>query len=89
MNLLVVSDLTLDCYFKVKLGQVRIKGPIACLLLVVEVSNVRKNIGCKSFGGVRFDLGPLLQVQIRAGQHKSAFILLISGSRGLQYTVNL
>ena len=39
-NLLVVSDLTLDCSFKVKLWWLSIKVPISCLLLVLEVCNV-------------------------------------------------
>ena len=34
------------------------------------------------FGDVRFDLGPLLQGQTCVGQHKSAYISLIIGSRG-------
>ena len=38
---------------------------------------------------VRFDLGQILQGQIKADQRKSAPILLIIGSRGLQCTVNL
>ena len=36
-----MSDLTLDCSFKVKLGKVRIKVPITRLLLVLEVYNVQ------------------------------------------------
>ena len=39
-HLLVMSDLTLDLSFKVKLGRVSIKVPISRLLLVLEVSNV-------------------------------------------------
>ena len=42
----------------------------------------------RSSGGVRFDLGLLLQGQTMATQYKSASILLIIGSRGLQCTVN-
>ena len=38
-------------------------------------------------GGVKFDLGSLLQGQTIAAQHKSACILLLSGSRCLQCTV--
>ena len=41
MHLLVMSNLTLDSSFKVKLGQVSIKVRISHLLLVLEVSNVR------------------------------------------------
>ena len=44
---------------------------------------------CESFGGVRFDLGSLLQCQTMVAQHKSASILLIIVSRGLQCKVNL
>ena len=36
----------------------------------------------ESFGGVTFDLGPLIQGQIMVAQHKSAYISLIIGSRG-------
>ena len=43
----------------------------------------------RSFGDVKFDLGPLLQVKIRASQHKSAYISLTIGSRGFQCTVDL
>ena len=41
VNLLVMSDLTLDHFFKVKLGWVSIKVPISHLLLVLEISNVQ------------------------------------------------
>ena len=41
LNLLVMSDMTLDCSFKVKLGRVRIKVLITRLLLVLEVSHVQ------------------------------------------------
>ena len=34
-------------------------------------------IGCESFGGIRCDLGPLLEGQIRASQHKSGPISLL------------
>ena len=40
-NLLVMSDLTLDPSFKVKLWRVSIKVPLSCLLLVLEVCNVQ------------------------------------------------
>ena len=36
-----MSDLTLDLFFKVKLGQFSIKVPISHLLMVLEVSNVQ------------------------------------------------
>ena len=37
----------------------------------------------ESCGLVRFDLGPLLQGQMRIGKHESAYNLLIIGPRGL------
>ena len=37
----------------------------------------------ESFGVVRFDLGPLIQGQMRRAKVKSAFNLLIIGPRGL------
>ena len=40
-------------------------------------------MGCKSFGVVGFDLGPLLQGQTRMAKVKSAYNLLIIGPRGL------
>ena len=40
-------------------------------------------MGWESFGVVRFDLGPLLQGQIRTAKLKSAYKSLIIGSRGL------
>ena len=73
-NLLVVSDLTLDRSFKVKIEWVRIKVPITRLSLVLEVCNIQSlnqplgSLFCESFGGVRFDLGPLLLGQTKAGQ---------------------
>ena len=51
--------------------------------------NLQENICWESFSDVKFDLGPLLQGQIREGQHKSAYISLIIGSRGFYGTVNL
>ena len=66
MNLVVVSDLTLDHSFKVKIGWVRIKVPITHLSLVLEDCNIQtlnqpvESLFCESFGGVRFDLGLLL-----------------------------
>ena len=40
-------------------------------------------MGRKSFGVVRFDLGPLLQGQTRTAELKSAYNSLIIGPRGL------
>ena len=40
-------------------------------------------MGWESFGVVGFDLGPLLQGQMRIGKHKSAYNSLIIGPRGL------
>ena len=46
-------------------------------------------MGCESFDVVRFDLGPILQGQIRIAKLKSAFNLLIIGPTGLQCETNL
>ena len=46
-------------------------------------------MGCKSFGVVRFDLGHLLQGQMRIAKFKSGYNLLIIGPRGLQCGTNL
>ena len=40
-------------------------------------------MGSESFDVVRFDLGPLLQGQMRVAKLKSAYNLLIAGPRGL------
>ena len=40
-------------------------------------------MGSESFGVVRFDLGPLLEGQMRIAKLKSAYILLIIGPRDL------
>ena len=40
-------------------------------------------MGWESFGVVRFDLGPLLQGQMRIAKRKSAFNLFIIGRTGL------
>ena len=40
-------------------------------------------MGWKSFGVVGFDLGPLLQGQMRIAKVKSVYNLLIIGPRGL------
>ena len=39
----------------------------------------------ESFGVVRFDLGPLLQDQMRIAKLKSAYNSLIIGPRGLRW----
>ena len=46
-------------------------------------------MGRESFGMVRYDLGPFLQGQMRIAKLKSAYNLLIIGSRGLQCETNL
>ena len=46
-------------------------------------------MGSESFDVVRFDLGPLLQGQMRIAKFKSAYNLLIIGPRGLQCETNL
>ena len=43
----------------------------------------------ESSGVVRFDLGPLLQSQMRIAKLKSAYNLLIIGPRGLDCENNL
>ena len=45
-------------------------------------------MGWKSFGVVRFDLGPLLQGQTRIAKLKSAYNSLIIGPRGLHCEIN-
>ena len=44
---------------------------------------------CKSSGVVGFDLGPLLQGQMRIAKLKSAYNSLIIGPRGLGWQTNL
>ena len=44
---------------------------------------------CESSGVVRFDLGPLLQGQMRTAKLKSAYNLLIIGPRGLGWLINI
>ena len=39
----------------------------------------------ESFGLVRFDLGPLIQGQMRIAKLKRAYNLLIIGPRGLEW----
>ena len=46
-------------------------------------------MGCESSDVVRFDLGPLLQGQMRIAKLKSAYNLLVIGPRGLQCETNL
>ena len=46
-------------------------------------------MGWESFDVVRFDLGPLLQVQTWIAKFKSAYSSLIIGARGLQCETNL
>ena len=46
-------------------------------------------MGCESSDVVRFDLGPLLQGQMRIAKLKSAYNSLIIGPRGLQYENDL
>ena len=43
----------------------------------------------KSFGVVRFDLGPLLQGQTRIAKPKSSYNSLITGPRGLEWLTNI
>ena len=43
----------------------------------------------EAFGVVEFDLGTFLQGQTRIAKLKSAYNLLIIGSRGLQSQINL
>ena len=80
-NLLVMSNLTLDPSFKVKLGRVSIKVPISRLLLVLEVSNVQSTFR-RPYAANLLVIGPLLQGQTGAGQDKNAYISLVIGSRG-------
>ena len=44
---------------------------------------------CESFVVVRFDLGPLLQGQMRIAKLKIAYNSLIIGPRGLGWCTNL
>ena len=46
-------------------------------------------MGWKSFGVVRFDLGPLLQGQMGIAKLKSAYNALIIGPRSLKCETNL
>ena len=84
---LVWSDLTFGLLFKVKRGEPNLKLLITRLLLVLEVwdgkPTYRKNMDWESCGVVGFDLGPLLQGQMRIAKLKSAYNLLIISLRGL------
>ena len=73
-NLLAWSNLTLGPSFKVKRGQPNLKVLVTSLLLV---------LGWESSGVVRFDLGSLLQGQMRTAKLKSAYNSLIIGPRSL------
>ena len=46
-------------------------------------------MGCESFDVVGFDLGPLLQAQMRKARLNSGYNSLIIGPRGLQCETNL
>ena len=46
-------------------------------------------MGWESFDAVTFDLGPLLQSQLRIAKLKTAYNSLIIGHRGLQCEPNL
>ena len=46
-------------------------------------------MGCESFDVVGFDLGPLLQGQMRIAKLKSGYNSLIISPRGLQCGTNL
>ena len=46
-------------------------------------------MGWDSLGVVRFDLGPLLQGQLRIAKLKIAYNSLIIGPRGLEWKTNL
>ena len=46
-------------------------------------------MGWESVNMVRFDLGTLLQGQMRIAIHKSAYNSLIIGPRGLEWKTNL
>ena len=46
-------------------------------------------MGCESSDVVRFDLGPLVQGQMRIAKLKCAYNSIIIGPRGLQCETNL
>ena len=52
-------------------------------------TNLQEIMGWESFDVVRFDLGPLLQGQMRTPKLKSAYNSLIIDPRGLQCETNL
>ena len=45
-------------------------------------------MGCESSDVVRFDLGPLLQGEMRMAKLKNAYNSLVNGPRGLQCETN-
>ena len=47
--------------------------------------NRQKIMGCESVDMVRFDLGTLLQGQMRTAKLKSAYNSIIIGPRGLEW----
>ena len=52
-------------------------------------TNLQEIMGWESSGAVRFDLGPLLQGQMRIAKCKIAYSSLIIGPRSLQCETNL
>ena len=92
-NLFMWSHLPLDPSFKVKRGQPNLKVLITCLLLILEVCNVkptsRKSRAGESSDVFRFDLGSLLQGQTRIAKLKSAYKSLIIGPSVLECEINL
>ena len=46
-------------------------------------------MGWETSGVVRFDLGPLLQGQMRIAKHKNAYNSLIIGPRALGWCTNI
>ena len=97
VNLLVMSNLTLDRSFKVKLGRVSIKVPLSCLLLVLEVCNVQPTFTKPQAANLLVVSHVLLQGLTRTGQHKIVSVWgyqplcgrFLVGFRGLQCTVDL
>ena len=91
-NLLTMSNLTLDCSFKVKLGWVSIKVPKSHLLLVLEVSNVQSTFR-KPYAvhlSVMSNLTLDSSFKVKLGQVSiKVLISLIIGVRSFKCTVNL
>ena len=50
---------------------------------------LQENIGCESFGGLRFDLEPLLQGKTMVAQHKSAHMTLATPSNIIVIATNI